>query len=97
MAARARNAARAASLYRAGTSNVEPETIEASLQLAEAVLTELGVPMGPVIVSIHETRTALQAELRAAAPQAPAAPPGWRRLRDLARPGGTGPGGIRRE
>ena len=95
--ARARDAAQAARLYRAGATNAVPETIEASLQLAEAVLTELGVPMGPVIVSIHETRAALQAELRAAAPQAPAAPPGRRRLRDLARPGGTGPRGIRRE
>ncbi len=85
--ARARDAAQAGRLYRAGASNAVPETIEASLQLAEAVLTELGVPMGPVIVSIHETRAALQAEIRAGAPSAPAVPPGRRRLRDLVRPG----------
>jgi CPA2 family monovalent cation:H+ antiporter-2 len=33
-----------------------PETIEASLQLSEAVLVDLGVPMGLVIASIHERR-----------------------------------------
>ena len=87
--ARARDAAQAARLYQAGASNAVPETIEASLQLAEAVLTELGVPMGPVIVSIHETRAGLQAEIRARAPQAPAVLPGRRRLRDLVRPGET--------
>ena len=32
------------------------ETIEASLQLSEAVLVDLGVAMGPVIASIHERR-----------------------------------------
>ena len=33
-----------------------PETIEASLQLSEAVLTDMGIPMGLVIASIHEKR-----------------------------------------
>jgi CPA2 family monovalent cation:H+ antiporter-2 len=33
-----------------------PETIEASLQLSEAVLSDIGVPMGLVIASIHERR-----------------------------------------
>ncbi len=33
-----------------------PETIEASLQLSEAALVDLGVPMGLVIASIHEKR-----------------------------------------
>ena len=33
-----------------------PETLESSLQLSEAVLVDLGVPMGPVIASIHEKR-----------------------------------------
>ena len=33
-----------------------PETVEASLQLSEAVLVEIGVPMGLVIASIHERR-----------------------------------------
>ncbi|MGH7044625.1 MAG: NAD-binding protein, partial [Acetobacteraceae bacterium] len=87
--ARARDAAHAARLYRAGASNVVPETIEASLQLGEAVLTDIGVPMGPVIVSIHETRAALQAEIRRLAPQTTPPPPplGRRRLRDLRAPG----------
>ena len=85
--ARARDAGHAAHLYRLGASNAVPETIEASLQLSEAVLTDLGLPAGPVIVSIHETRAALQAEIRRAAPAAPAVAAGRRRLRDL-RPGG---------
>jgi len=85
--ARARDAGHAAHLYRLGASNAVPETIEASLQLSEAVLTDLGLPAGPVIVSIHETRAALQAEIRRAAPSAPAVAAGRRRLRDL-RPGG---------
>jgi CPA2 family monovalent cation:H+ antiporter-2 len=54
--ARARDAAHAAQLYRAGASHAVPETLEASLQLSEAVLVDLGVAMGPVIVSIHEKR-----------------------------------------
>ena len=33
-----------------------PETIEASLQLSEATLVDIGVPMGLVIASIHEKR-----------------------------------------
>ena len=33
-----------------------PETVEASLQLSEALLVEIGVPMGLVIASIHERR-----------------------------------------
>ena len=85
--ARARDAGHAAHLYRLGASNAVPETIEASLQLSEAVLTDLGLPAGPVIVSIHETRAALQAGIRRAAPSAPAVAAGRRRLRDL-RPGG---------
>ncbi|MGA8169607.1 MAG: cation:proton antiporter [Methylocystis sp.] len=54
--ARARDAAHATSLYEAGASDAIPETIEASLQLAETVLVEIGVPMGFVIASIHEKR-----------------------------------------
>ena len=52
--ARARDAAHAAHLYRVGASDAVPETIEASLQLSEAVLVDVGVAMGPVIASIHE-------------------------------------------
>ncbi len=54
--ARARDVTHAAALYRAGASHAVPETLEASLQLSEAVLVDLGVPMGPVIASIHEKR-----------------------------------------
>ncbi|MFC4291891.1 cation:proton antiporter [Sphingorhabdus arenilitoris] len=53
---RARDTDHAAELYRAGASDAVPETLESSLQLSEAVLVDLGVPMGPVIASIHEKR-----------------------------------------
>ena len=66
---RARGAAHAAHLYRIGASDAVPETIEASLQLSEAVLVDVGVPMGPVIASIHEKRAALQARIKAMAPE----------------------------
>ena len=54
--ARARDTGHAAALYRAGASHAVPETLEASLQLSEAVLVDIGVAMGPVIASIHEKR-----------------------------------------
>ncbi len=54
--ARARDARHAARLYDLGATDAVPETIEASLQLSEAVLVEIGVPMGLVIASIHERR-----------------------------------------
>ena len=54
--ARACDASHAAALYRAGASHAVPETLESSLQLSEAALVDLGVPMGPVIASIHEKR-----------------------------------------
>lgn len=54
--ARARDASHAAQLYMAGASHAVPETLESSLQLSEAVLVDLGVPMGFVIASIHEKR-----------------------------------------
>ncbi len=54
--ARARDAEHAAALYRAGASHAVPETLESSLQLSEAVLTDIGVAVGPVIASIHEKR-----------------------------------------
>jgi len=65
--ARARDTAHAAELYRAGVTDAVPETLESSLQLAEAVLVDLGVAMGPVIASIHEKRDELRQEIRAAA------------------------------
>ena len=40
-----------------------PETLEASLQLSEAVLVDIGLAMGPVIASIHEKRSELRAEI----------------------------------
>lgn len=53
---RARDAAHAAQLYRAGASDAVPEALESSLQLSEAVLVDMGIAMGPVIASIHEMR-----------------------------------------
>ncbi len=55
-AARARDATHATHLYELGVTDAIPETIEASLQLAEALLVDIGVPMGFVIASIHEKR-----------------------------------------
>ncbi|MDP4593390.1 MAG: cation:proton antiporter [Beijerinckiaceae bacterium] len=54
--ARARDAHHATILYGLGASDAIPETIEASLQLSEATLVDIGVPMGYVIASIHEKR-----------------------------------------
>ncbi|VVT12823.1 cation:proton antiporter domain-containing protein [Erythrobacter sp. EC-HK427] len=54
--ARARDSFHAAELYRSGASTAVPETLESSLQLSEAALVDIGVPMGPVIASIHEKR-----------------------------------------
>ena len=63
--ARARDADHAAALYRAGATDAIPETLEASLQLSEAVLIEQGVAMGPIIVSVHEKREQLREAIRA--------------------------------
>lgn len=65
--ARARDTAHAAMLYKAGVTDAVPETLEASLQLAEAALVDLGVAMGPVIASIHEKRDQLRAEIKSVA------------------------------
>lgn len=54
--ARARDTAHATALYRAGATIAVPEALEASLQLSEAALVEMGVAMGPVIASIHDKR-----------------------------------------
>jgi CPA2 family monovalent cation:H+ antiporter-2 len=64
---RARDAAHARHLYAQGVSETVPETIEASLQLSEAALVGLGVPMGRVIASIHQKRADFAEELRSAA------------------------------
>ena len=54
--ARARDERHAMKLYAAGATEAVPETIEASLQLGEALLVESGVPMGLAIASVHERR-----------------------------------------
>lgn len=64
---RARDADHARHLYEIGASDVVPETIEASLQLSEASLVGLGVPMGPVIASVHEKRDEFRHALQKAA------------------------------
>ena len=65
--ARAHDAQHARHLYTLGVTDTVPETIEASLQLAESALVGLGVPMGLVIASIHERREKVRRELQAAA------------------------------
>ncbi|MBX9758423.1 MAG: cation:proton antiporter [Beijerinckiaceae bacterium] len=62
--ARARDAAHAAHLYEIGATDAVPETIEASLQLAEALLVDIGVPAGFVIASVHEKRDEFRAYLQ---------------------------------
>ncbi len=61
--ARARDAAHAAELYKAGVTDAVPETLESSLQLSEAVLVDLGMAMGPVIASIHEKRAEMRQQI----------------------------------
>jgi CPA2 family monovalent cation:H+ antiporter-2 len=80
--ARARDTGHAAQLYKAGVTDAVPETLEASLQLAEAVLVDVGAPMGPVIASIHEKRDQLRAEIKAEAEMEAEPRLGRRRLRD---------------
>jgi CPA2 family monovalent cation:H+ antiporter-2 len=62
--ARARDAQHATLLYGLGVSDAVPETIEASLQLSEAVLVDMGIPMGKVIASIHEKREEFRKNLQ---------------------------------
>jgi CPA2 family monovalent cation:H+ antiporter-2 len=64
--ARARDADHAKRLYKLGVTDAVPETIEASLQLSEAVLFDLGVPAGLVIASVHERRDVFRKELQEA-------------------------------
>ena len=83
--ARARDAAHAADLYKAGVTDAVPEALEASLQLSEAALVDLGVAMGPVIASIHEKRDELRAQIKAEADLEEAPRLGRRRVRDVQR------------
>ena len=80
LVARARDADHARALYGLGVTDAVPETIEASLQLSEAVLVDLGVPMGLVIASIHEKRDEFRKLLAVAgAPERPRSKRGPRR------------------
>jgi CPA2 family monovalent cation:H+ antiporter-2 len=82
--ARARDMGHAATLYRAGVTDAVPEALEASLQLSEAALVDLGVAMGPVIASIHEKRAELRTAIMAEAELEVEPRLGRRRLRDAA-------------
>ncbi len=84
--ARARDTDHAAALYRAGVTDAVPEALEASLQLSEAVLVDIGVAMGPVIASIHEKRSQLRASIMKAGQLEVEPSLGRRRLRDSAKP-----------
>jgi len=66
--ARARDDKHAARLYGLGVTDAVPETTEASLQLAENTLIDLGVPMGLVLASIHERRDLFRKVFQAAMP-----------------------------
>jgi len=67
---RAKDAGHARHLYQVGASDAVPETIEASLQLSEAALVGLGVPVGRAIANIHAQRDVFRATLQAAAAEA---------------------------
>ena len=84
--ARARDAAHAAELYRAGVTDAVPETLESSLQLSEAVLVDLGMAMGPVIASIHEKREEMRKEIMALGETTREPPLRRRSLRESGRP-----------
>ena len=66
--ARARDDQHAVRLYKLGVTDAVPETTEASLQLAENTLVDLGVPMGLVLASIHERRDRFRQAFQAATP-----------------------------
>jgi monovalent cation:H+ antiporter-2, CPA2 family len=67
---RARDATHARHLYKIGVTDAVPETIEASLQLSEAALINLGLQAGPVIASIHALRDEFRHDLQEAAGEA---------------------------
>ncbi|HEY1072607.1 cation:proton antiporter [Brevundimonas sp.] len=73
--ARARDDRHAARLYALGVTDAVPETTEASLQLAENTLVDLGVPMGLVLASIHERRDGFRKAFQTAAPDGRGARP----------------------
>lgn len=61
--ARARDGDHAVHLYSLGVAEAVPETLEASLQVGEAVLVEIGIPMGNILVAIHDKRASMRAAL----------------------------------
>ncbi len=67
--ARARDERHAVRLYELGATDAVPETTEASLQLAENTLVDVGVPMGLVLASIHERRDVFRRAFQAARPE----------------------------
>ena len=71
--ARARDHKHATRLYALGVTDAVPETTEASLQLAENTLVDLGVPMGLVLASIHERRDRFRKLFQEAMPDSDAA------------------------
>ncbi len=82
--ARARDTDQAARLYKVGVTDAVPEALEASLQLSEAVLVDIGLAMGPVIASIHEKRSQMRMEIMEQGELAEEPSLGRRRLRDAA-------------
>lgn len=82
--ARARDTAHAARLYKVGVTDAIPEALEASLQLSEAVLVDIGIAMGPVIASIHEKRSELRSRIMEEGELTEEPSLGRRRLRDAA-------------
>ncbi|RZJ03211.1 MAG: potassium transporter TrkA [Brevundimonas sp.] len=82
--ARARDSRHAERLYRLGVTDAVPETTEASLQLAENTLVDLGVPMGLVLASIHERRDRFRKVFQEAMPDSGARKA--RALRSTTRP-----------
>jgi len=91
--ARARDDRHAARLYALGVTDAVPETTEASLQLAENTLVDLGVPMGLVLASIHERRDGFRKAFQAAAPDSRGARPAraFRTARQVAQASPTTP------
>ena len=73
--ARARDDKHAVRLYSLGVTDAVPETTEASLQLAENTLIDLGVPMGLVLASIHERRDQFRKVFQEAMPDGDASRP----------------------
>jgi CPA2 family monovalent cation:H+ antiporter-2 len=88
--ARARDDQHAVRLYGLGVTDAVPETTEASLQLAENTLVDLGVPMGLVLASVHERRDQFRRAFQAAIPIERRNRPS-RALRRTARPAKTVP------